>query len=232
MASRTDSERYEHALKKWDTLQESDCFSVPQEVGTCAVLLAYNHSRDADPGVRDRFPMFVKDALAISDQLHAQGKNVELSLDTSRDDFDAVIKDETISDIVVIGNGVLSRVFLPAPEKRVGWGHIARMTDHLKTGTFTQRFCGGTPDYLNVPMGIMAVSKHSNVHAPVRQYFTPRSSSSPHNQRIQPVTNMERMSLTDIKESFPERRGLTLEQKSNYTLNSLRRIAVLATRVI
>lgn len=232
MASRTDSERYEQALEKWDSLHAAGDFSVPQEIGSCAVLLAYNHSRDTDPGVRDRFPVFVNDALSVCDRLSAQGKNVELSLDTSRDDFRAVMKDENISDVIVIGNGVLGRVFLSAPEKRVSWGHISRMTDHLKTGLFVQRFCGGTPDALNVPLGIMAVDNHANVHAPVRKYFTPRSSKSRHNHRIRLVTELERMSLTDIKETFPQHKGFTFEQKSGYTLNSMRRLAVLSARVI
>ncbi len=233
MASRTDSERYEHALAKWDNLQEAGNFSVPKEIGTCAVLLAYNYMRDTDPGVRDPFPLFVKDALWVCDRISQRGKNVELAIDASHEDFRAVMQDEKISDVVVIGNGVLSRVFLPSPQKRVGWGHISRMTDHLKTGDFVQRFCGGTPDALNVPMGIMAVDNHANVHAPLWKYFTPKSHDSAHNQRIQPVTTMKRISLANIKDTFPQqKKGYTLGQKSAYTLSSLRRIAVLSARVM
>lgn len=193
----------------------------------------YNYARDLDPGVRDRFPVFAKDALNICDKLHEQGKKVSLSLDTTRSDFAAAIKDETISDIVVIGNGTLGRVFIPAPDKRIGWGHVGRMTEHLKTGRFIQRLCGGTPDALNVPLGILAARSHSSVLAPIQKYFTPNSADHRHNKLIVPVTDKERMSLADIKESFPRmRKHYTPEQKSAYTLNALQRLIVLSARTI
>jgi hypothetical protein len=234
MASRTDSERFERALEKWDDLQEAGHFSVPQEIGRCAVLVAYNYHRDLDPGVRDPFPIYVKDALNVCDNLAEQGKDVELSIDTSHDDFRAVMRDEKFSDVVVIGNGVLSRVFLTAAEKRIGWGHVSHMTNHLKTGRFVQRFCGRTPDKLNVPMGLMAVSSHANVHAPVWDYFAPTSTDSTHEKRIRPVTTKSRMSLADIKESFPQQQSYTFsrEQRVAYTLNSLRRLAILSARAV
>jgi hypothetical protein len=199
----TDSERFDKALGKWDSLQRDECFSVPPQDGTLAVVLAYDHKRDKNPKTIDSYVDFEVEALKIAGNARLSGKSVELVLNATRSDFRSIIQDEKISDVTVIGNGCLSSVAVPDEKQRVDWLHISRMSTHLKTGSFTQRFCGQQSRQLNVPLGLFAVDDHRKVNAPVGRFIRPTGLKHRHNRHIQPITQSSRLSLDDIKEQFP-----------------------------
>jgi hypothetical protein len=204
-----DHSKFTQALGRWDRLSADSHFSVPSECGTFAVILAYDHSRDVEHETIDTFPTYVAEANAIADRALAAGKKVELVINATRADFRAVLREPTISDVTVLGNGCLSAVELPNPDTRVDWKNVSRMADHLKTGVFTQRFCGTTPRLLNVPLGLMAVSSHQNVHAPLWKYFRPRHIDSSENRYIRPLLTRDRADIDTIIASFPQRHHVT-----------------------
>lgn len=205
-----DRSKFTEALNKWDTLSGTGSLSVPAECGSLAVLLAYDHGRDLLPETIDTFPVYLAEANAIADKALAHGKKVELVINSRRADFRLIMRDPSISDVTVIGNGCLSAVTLGSPEGRIDWKNISRMTDHLKTGTFTQRFCGSTPRFLNVPLGLMAVSSHRHVHAPLWKYFRPKDIVSAENNHIKSLLDTDRADYETIMSRFPQRRHVAV----------------------
>ena len=207
-----DREQYPKALRKWDGLLADEALSVPSEYGSLAIMLAYDHKRDENPLTTDTFAHFASEAYALADDAQLRGKTVKVAINAQREDFRQVLQDPSISDIIVIGNGCLSAVNVPAPEKRIGWQHVGHMTDHLKTGLFVQRVCGILPRVLNVPMGLMAVSSHTQVHAPVNRSIEPTSIHHNSNRLIKPVADEHRLSYEAIMNLFPQS-GLPLRDK-------------------
>lgn len=220
----TDSERFERALQKWDQLQEAGSYSAPSVIGKLAIMLPYDHKRESG-FVVDDFETFHSEALAIADHAKAAGKVAELAINAGKSDFRDVMRDPTISDVLIIGNGCLSSVALHGPDKRVDWLHLSRMSDHLKTGTFVQRFCGFTPRQLNAPLGMFAVNDHRSIMAPVNKFIRPRSLTHHHNKYIQQVFAQARIDRNAVFDQLPERK-VTKRQKSLIYLD----LAVQASR--
>jgi hypothetical protein len=201
-----DREQYPKALQKWDQLHIDGAFSMPAELGSLAIMLAYDHKRDENPLHTDTFVDFESEAYALADEAQLRSKKADVAINATRADFREAMQNPSVTDIIVIGNGCLSAVNVPAPEKRVGWQHVGHMADHLKTGLFVQRFCGILPRRLNVPMGLMAVSSHSQVYAPVNRSIEPKSIHHPRNRLIQPVTAEKRLTYEAILADFPQSR--------------------------
>lgn len=217
----SDREKYDKALSRWDELAIAGDFSVPAASGKLAVILAYDHARDQVPGLLDPYDTFRSEALALADQATRQGKAVELVEDARRADFRSIMRDPSISDVTVIGNGCLSSVALTGNERRVDWANLARMSDHLKTGRFIQRFCGSTPRQLNVPLGLMAMASHNQVIAPVNKYVRPKSVAPRHNRQLKPVTDQDRLTYDDIKRQLPKTEP-AIDQKAKMLADTIR----------
>lgn len=211
----TDSERFEKALGKWDQLHEAGHYSAPTELGSLAILLPYDHNRETG-FVVDSFPTFSAEAYSIADHAKTIGKVAEVAINATKADFRSVMHDPTVSDVVVVGNGCLSSVAVAGRDKRIDWLHISRMSDHLKTGVFVQRFCGFTPRQLNAPLGMFAVDDHRSVLAPVNRFIRPRSLQHRHNRYIAPVFSAARADRQTIAEVLPERKVTKRQRAAIY----------------
>lgn len=208
----TDSERFERALHKWDQLHEAGSYSAPAELGKLAIMLPYDHKRETG-FVIDDFSSFEAEALAIADHAKRAGKVAEVAINATKSDFRSVMHDPLVSDIVVIGNGCLSSVALDGTDKRVDWLHLSRMSNHLKTGVFTQRFCGFTPRELNAPLGMFAMNDHRNIMAPVHRFIRPRSLTHRHNRYIGQVLAHRRTDRETLLTALPKQK-VTKRQRS------------------
>jgi hypothetical protein len=212
---------YIAALGVWDMRKAAGDFSVPQDMGTVAILCPYVER----PGREelDRFPALQKEALEIADLLQNRDTEVTVGLGAQSADFKAALCDPTISDMVLIGHGCLSSVEVdnPATEYRLDWLDLAKMSDHLKTGRFVQRICGGLPRSFNAPLGLMVMRTHNRVEAPVGKQIMPTDLSDTQNQLIRPVTTLDRMEYADIKSEFPQR-TLSFASRTHVALGALK----------
>lgn len=160
-----DRKQFKEALDKWDSLHEAESFSVPLAVGNTAIISsAFTDDEPTTPAGANELIAFRAEALDLEQRVHMEGGKPVVSIDASHDDIDAIIQDPKITSLYIIGNGILSAVLLDV-DRRYDWADASRATDHLKTGFFEQRQCGGLPRSANVPLGLFVMSSHSQVRA-------------------------------------------------------------------
>ena len=188
----SDRQKFRVAVAKHEMLRREKHCSVPPEFGKTAIVSSVFTDEDLDTerGVTE-LESFRREAYSLADLVIARAGTPELAVDASRDDIDRIIKDPDISDIYVIGNGSLSTLILDVRDY-YDWLNVSEATDHLKLGKFIQRQCGGLTRSFNVPMGLFAVCRPSDVHAALDDAFYPASLDDPVNEKIQPVLNMAR----------------------------------------
>ncbi len=205
----SDSKQYERALQNWEHLHAQAAYSVPQGIGRTAILCSYftdvysHYSRSGreNQSYKD-IRNFRKEALQIADDILAEGGEVDVALNATAADAKRVLQDPEISDIITIGHGSLTQLYLndTAQEGILHWTDVAGMADHLKRGDFVQRQCGHfTMGIAPVPLGLFAVDDHRHVFAAVGQYIEPRGLLHPHNKLITPVTDSWRLSYRGLK---------------------------------
>ncbi len=200
----SDKEDYTIALEKWQSLHDEGLFSDPGENRSVAVLLPYDHhDHDGYTGV-ESFEALREEAYGLATTLANTKHNVTLAIDAEETDFKEVLQDPKIASVVVIGHGGLSAVHTADPAKRLDWADISRMTTHLKTGKFLQRFCGGLWRDFNAPLGTFAMDSHSKVYAPVGKTFSPRNLDDKENNKIIPVTRKTKLGYHAVKMAFPK----------------------------
>lgn len=190
-----DKAQYREALKNWEQLHDDKAYSVPPEVGRVAVLCSYHTGLiDAGSGKVKKQHREVKkfrsEALQLADFIMEMGQGVEVVLDAQSADIDQVLQDPTFSDVVAIGHGDLSLLFINnANQSNIyTWHEVSLTADHLKTGEFVQRHCGMTQRKLPVPLGAFAMADHRNVFAPVNRYFNPSGLMHHHNTLLMSVS--------------------------------------------
>ena len=199
----SDKVNYSIALDKWQSLHHEGLFSVPPENGGVAVLLPYE-DRDNDYEGFESYDALSSEANILADALHKVKHEVMLAVDATEADMEYVLDDRSIASIIVIGHGCLSSVYASNENGRFDWFDISRMSTHLKTGKFIQRFCGGLYRDANVPLGMFAMDSVSKVLAPVGKNFTPSSLHDRENQKIKPVSRKDMLTYRGIKKAFPK----------------------------
>jgi hypothetical protein len=206
----SDKQQYRDALVRWDTLNEERMYSLPRYLGGVAVLCSCNdwplESMEDSPGSRtgDDPAALRAEALKLAAAIRAGGQAVDVALDATGSDIDAVLQDRRISDVIVIGHGNLSDFFIRdmRTDGVYDWLDVSIAADHLKTGLFVQRTCAVPSRSLSVPLGLFAMHDHRNVIAPVGSFFMPTSLSHPDNDLLVQVTDMRRMAYRDVKKRF------------------------------
>lgn len=195
--------RFRDAYKNWHELQHFACFSVPRAVGKVAILCSYAADIDKPHVARKDQLIFRKEALNITDSFLAQGRDVELALNCKDNDVVAVLRDESISDVVTSGHGTISSLELP-DDSIFDWEDVAAEATHLKTGAFIQRQCGAFADLaLPAPMGLFAVNDARNVFAAWGENFRPRGLYHPANRLVRPVFTESETTYEEIKNFEP-----------------------------
>lgn len=221
----TNERMYQAALTEWDALNAAGSLSVPATDGITALLLPFNHTyRDSENLEGQNFSDLCDATYRLADQAMAQGRDIELAINATAVDFDRVLTDHTISDVIVIGHGCLASIEMTSVHDtdRIDWRDVAYYANHLKTGKFVQLTCGTLPRKLNVPFGLFAVSAHHNVLAAVGERIVPAyfwRVDSP----IAPVTSKSRLDLESVKELFPQRK-LTITQEVHVALGGLKQV--------
>lgn len=112
-----------------------------------------------------------------------------------------ILSDQAVSDVVLIGHGSLSSVYLD-DGKTYNWHDVALAATHLKKGVIIQRFCSNNLRKLSVPLGTFAASEHSNVIATVDRTFDPDHDASDE-ELLGPVTDSSLASYDEAKARFP-----------------------------
>lgn len=203
-----DKKQYREALKSWDTLRENNHTSVPDDVGKVAILCsgAILNKIGDKPYRRGRKDVrnFYKEGVRIAERTAAEGRKAIVIPGAKEPDFIEVLKDPSISSIVTIGHGTLSIFFLSGSDgvEYVDWRDISTHADHLKTGQFIQRHCGGIDRRLSVPLGTFCMTDHSSVVAPVGMGFEPRGLDHPYNDMLTQVTDSSRMNYDEVLSTF------------------------------
>lgn len=200
--------RYEQALDTWQSHLDTGNLSVPSEVGTIAILVPYVNDFDTERPATERLLSFETEAYELADNAKAQDRKVEVAVNATPIDFKGVLQDASISDIILIGHGCLASVEVASPEtnNRLDWEDLSIMADHLKTGRVVQRVCAALPRDLNVPIGLLVVSDHRNVHALVGQSVTSEGLAEFTQVGLLPVTSLARMEYADVKSEFPKQK--------------------------
>ncbi len=219
MSNGNDQRQFETAINNWRELQDNGFYSVPRNVGTAAIMCSYadvHHSIIEIDGEQQKIEksyishlkdirVFRNEAFALAKSVENHGQSSEVILNANSADMKVVLTDHKISDVVLIGHGALSHIFMDIPDTSdiYVWDDVARDADHLKQGYFIQRFCGLAGRRMSVPLGAFAVSDHRNVYAPINRYFAPRGLEHHHNDRLIPVSADQEITynyvINDIK---------------------------------
>lgn len=215
--------RYETALDAWRNNFDSGNFSVPREHGAVAVLVPYVEHKNIDRDQDEQLPSLEREAFDVADMVTEQGRKAQVAINAKSADFETVLSETSISDIVLIGHGCLSSVEVDNPNKenRLDWEDLSKMATHLKTGRFIQRVCSTLPRDLNVPLGLMVVNDHRNVRALVGQRVTNDSLDKFGDTELLPVTNLPKMEYEDIKKEFPKRK-LSAASRAHVRLGAIK----------
>jgi len=222
----SDKVKFETAFGRWSVLRDESNFSVPDEQGKIAVVCPFFDEADYayDEPDDERYDALKNEALTVADEIMLRGRDVHVAEHASIEDFRQVLAEPNISSIVVVGSGCLSSVQIanPAMKNRVDWFDLSTMTDHLKTGTFTQRMCGTLPRSLNVPLGLLTVNDHRNLLGAPGKILTTRQLNEYADRILLPVTDEPVMSYESINAQFPQRRLSTIS-RVHVALGSMKR---------
>ena len=209
----TNRRKLKNAISKWDQLHDAGDFSLPEKLGTTAIICSMLDDSKEDQLLgmhsihksRKELKLFRNEALALADRISRMGELAEVVINASANDFKTILRDPTYSSIQVIGHGNLAALFIKGEKDQdyFDWNDVSRETDHLKQGVFTQRTCGNIVRNYSVPLGTFAMSDHSRIIAPVACEFSPRGLDHPQcNDLLVPVTDRPRMDFAYIKNTF------------------------------
>jgi DUF971 family protein len=205
-----DRQKFKRCTAKWEELRDEGHFSKPEHLGRVAIICSNNVEvvtcRNIDKPNPKELKIFRKEALRIAEHEEARGRDTEIIFSATTDDIDDVLKDPDISSIVTVGHGNFSSFFVDDDhdEGIYDWRRVSESTDHLKTGYVVQRHCGHFALDLAVPFGIFAAAKHSQVIAPVGEYFEPRGLYHDDNRLLVRVTDQDQLTIEDIKANFKD----------------------------
>lgn len=142
--------------------------------------------------------LFEEEAEELARRARAAGCAAAVVLKATRHDLDEMLRDASVSELYVIGNGSLSTLLL-GERDYYDWVDVAEAATHLKAGRFVQRQCGGLTRVVNVPMGLFAVLDQRLVRAALDPAFYPRSLDDPVNAKVLPVFDHDDVDYASVK---------------------------------
>lgn len=178
---------FRRARDKRARLLNDGRFSLPSGQGSTAIVCSSftDEPPDTETGMTE-LALFEEEAAELARRVRSSGGGVVVALKAERKDISGLLRDTTVSDVFVIGNGSLSTLLL-GERDYYDWVNVADAMTHLKLGRFVQRQCGGLTRVLNVPLGLFAVADQRLVHAALDPAFYPKSLDDPVNDKVQPV---------------------------------------------
>jgi hypothetical protein len=207
-----DRQEYRKVLKNRKALAEAGRVSVPDRPGaTVALLMPFVPGLVQD--LRDGFGAYERDAEDLTKDYQDRGYETDLRMLATVSDFADVLRNTSISTIVVRGFGTLSSIATPhyqgtdAPYGYLDWLHLAKMANHLKTGNFVMRVCGIATRRFNPPLPAGVVTSFRNIWAPAGKYLYVAGLDDPANELIRPITGEETLGYDQISEKFPLQRN-------------------------
>lgn len=207
----SDRQKFHRALDKWNSLHLGNKYSLESGVGRVAILCSYFtdiygilHSTDVSKHKKQVIDNFRQEANDIKGILKIIGLESTVFYDVKRQDINEVVNDSTYSDVVIIGNGTLTSLFINDKNDNIyDWQDISENSKHLKLGAFIQRQCGNyCLDSIAVPMGLFLMSEHQNIYAAVNKTFNPKTLFDLENKYIKSVTEKSPLLYDEIKLSF------------------------------
>lgn len=206
----SDKQQFQRAMEKWERLHEDGSYSVPPELGRTAILCSfydnvYEGDREkAKNRARRDIKLFRKEALKIADLTIEEGGDVEVVLNARVSDFEDILREPYVSDVIVIGHGDLSSLWISNPDNgdNYDWRYVSNDADHLKTGSFTQRHCGIFNRKLSVPLGAFAVADQRSVIAPVGHFFSPRGLGHDDNMLLTTISPLSQLNYEYIRSNY------------------------------
>jgi hypothetical protein len=208
----SDRIQFERALERWEELHNDRAYSVPIDIGKTAIVVSFDETFSSTETEKREF---TKEAqkLAASEQRH--GRDPEVLLDASGSDIKSVLRDPSIANIVTIGHGALSYIYISngthqgfrghvgEANNRYDWRNVSRDADHLKSGYFVQRHCGNAVRKLSVPLGSFAMTAHNSVLASVNTDFNPVLRPRSIWSQLSPLPSSRRLSYYEVKGVYP-----------------------------
>jgi hypothetical protein len=186
----SDKKQFMAAMRHWRSLKNDGFESIDPSVGKTAVICSTSTVKSDCPKeekvLRKDAKILRKEALKVAENRREAGYVADVIFQPTRLDIAQVLQDEMISDIIAIGHGTLTCFFLDLPDDDIyDWNDASFDADHLKTGYFVQRFCGGISDRIPVPLGMFVVSNFEDVIAPIDTDFNPKGLLHSENQKLQ-----------------------------------------------
>lgn len=205
----SDRKQFNECYKARTEMLESGALSLPMDEGIAAIFCSYfsdwGDNVKAEKRNRKDIKIFRKEAFSIAKFLGDIGIGSEVFLNTRKQDIDEVLTDPDFASIYTIGHGNLSSFFVPGAINNIyDWTDVSEAADHLKSGFFVQRQCGGLERNFNAPLGMFAVSDIRNVIAAAGGGFEPRGLNHFANDWLEPVFDSDSTSYRDIKRLFPK----------------------------
>lgn len=184
----SDRKSYRRACEKWRTLSEAGDLSIPAELGKVGIVCSHWTSRiDRNQEDRDREEKaLASEASAIADLAVSRGRQVELALAAETSDIKGILSNPEISHLFFVGHGNFSS-FSTTSGGAYSWKNLSKDSEHLKTGTLVQRFCGQFINSPSVPFGTFGVRFPSRLYAPIGVNIDPDGLEHPDNQLIRRV---------------------------------------------
>ncbi|HMT19151.1 MAG TPA: hypothetical protein PKD15_03900 [Candidatus Saccharibacteria bacterium] len=196
----SDRKQFAAAMRQWDQMHEDGSYGAPVEYGTTAIIAsAFTDDEPTTPAGTNELIAFRAEALDLEQRVRLAGGSTLVAIDATRGDIESIIKDPSVANIYLIGNGTMSAVILGEDDNRFDWNDTVNAADHLKSGFFEQRICGGLLRSLNVPVGLFAMQSHRSVIAATGMEFYPMSLEDPENVKLKPVFETDRVSYEDVK---------------------------------
>lgn len=197
----SDRQKFNRAHRKWQQMHDDRRYSADQSSGVVAVAYSRYSIEDVMSQQVRELANYYDEATEICEITEKSNRKARFYDSLTRATMSRILLDEAISDVVLIGHGSLSSIYLDSGEL-YDWQDVSRATTHLKKGVFMQRFCGNNLRTTSIPLGLFSVSSHSNVIAPLDRSFDPDDDPSDE-YLLQRITDTPIDSYVDAKQRFP-----------------------------
>jgi hypothetical protein len=163
-----------------EALLHNGALSLPSGQGKLAIIASMHLSGYPTPSEAEQKRAFIEEADKLEEERRGQHQTVVKKPRCRLADLKEVLADDEVTDIILIGNGWLDRIYRDSGE-HFDWRQVSQQTRKLKQGKFEQRMCGtflphrgnrvASSDYvelphkLTVPLGTFAVSRLEHVIA-------------------------------------------------------------------
>lgn len=179
----SDKIQFERAQTRWQVLANDQAYSVPRDIGNTAIIVSFYEGFSAD--IPTELKEFADEAKVLATEVQLGGGKAEVVTDATGHDITRILRDPDITDIITIGHGALSYLYVENGlrynelNNRYDWRDVSHNADHLKTGRFIQRHCGNASRRLSVPLGSFAMQAQNWVIAATNKSFNPTSVYDP-----------------------------------------------------